>query len=215
MEKTFVQMVKLHFEYLIRKYSFDLLTSVESPRGHRWEGRVEYATKLTFIDIDCARGESPMIQIGRIKDIKKHLVSLDLVYEHLHLSREEKDLVLTHTLNKGLQKRVSEILYKKNLSPHIPISNNPAEKMDLELSISSKYLLQYAEPFLRGDFSRWLEIYEYKVEKMRAEFIRSGKDEYVLYHMGSDEKGKPIYGKRPVFQDSMNYLERLKEEYWK
>ncbi|MBN2118142.1 MAG: hypothetical protein JW730_16315 [Anaerolineales bacterium] len=217
MTKTFVQLVKQHFEYLVLKYNFDLLVSTESPRGHPWEGRVEYVTKLTFIDIDCTRGESPMIHVSRMKDLKRYPVSLDTIYEYHNLSEEEKEIIVTRTPDKEFQRKASEILYSKRLSRCVLISTNETDekKMDFELSLNAKHLFQYAEPFLRGDFSRWLEIYEYQVGKMWAEIFRSGKSEFVLYRAGSDARGKPVYEKRLVFQDSIDYLESLKEEYRK
>lgn len=54
MDKTFVEMVKVYFEFLMRDYGFEILSVVESPRNYLWEGRVVYATKATSAVIESS-----------------------------------------------------------------------------------------------------------------------------------------------------------------
>ncbi len=54
MDKTFVEMVKVYFESLMRDYGFEILSAVESPRNYLWEGRVVYATKATSAVIESS-----------------------------------------------------------------------------------------------------------------------------------------------------------------
>jgi hypothetical protein len=90
---------------------------------------------------------------------------------------------------------------------------NPSEStvdyISAKLSDYSKVLLEFAEPFLRGNFSQWLEIYEYKVNSSRSARLRSGKQEFV--RTVSKNKDEHV----SIFQDDFDYLEQLKREYGK
>lgn len=85
-------------------------------------------------------------------------------------------------------------------------------ELERQLAEEAHLLRKYADPFLRGDFSRWLEINEYWATKTRAEYARrhNGKD-YVEWIMKRGEDGvMRKLGEKTLAQD---YLEELRKEY--
>jgi hypothetical protein len=108
------------------------------------------------------------------------------------LSKAEKKLVLSHDPKDDYRINLlldSLSLYKKTEF----IASD--ERLDYKLTHCAVSLRKYAEPFLSGDFSQWLELYEYKVEKMRADYYRNGRDTSILYVAKLDENKKPVYEK--------------------
>jgi hypothetical protein len=74
------------------------------------------------------------------------------------------------------------------------------------------WIRQYADPFLRGDFSVWLEIHEYKLARMIGEVRQSGKREVKGRFVGLSPARKAIYAREHMFQSDVDYLARLKAE---
>ena len=103
------------------------------------------------------------------------------------------------------------LLQQKRLRPKMKDSSNSIEYIESQLADYSRWLRQYTEPFLKGDFSQWLRIYEYKVRRARTARIRSGKDEFVLHFARLDENGKPVHEKRRVFQAALITLKSYKK----
>ena len=217
MEKTFVQMVLEQFKYLIDKHSFDILSSVESPRGYRWEGGVKYATEKTYIDIDCTRGESPSFWIGRTKDVKRqskmfqYLLPIDLIYEYMTFSDEEK-AIATSLLG---SRKIQELLHHKQVYFQLPKTDDEAEQMELELSAYARIVEKYAKPFLRGDFSKWPAIWKYSVDKGIAEWIQPDRSEFARVAIPQGDGTYKTYGKQQFEQDSVDYVNQLKQHVYK
>jgi hypothetical protein len=214
MEKTFVQIAEQHFEYLTKDYSFEKILSEESPRDHRWEGWLEYCSKSTYIEIECTRGENPSISIGRKKDVinkdkkRQHLLSIDLIYEYATLTQPEKDTV-TSLLER---RKAGEILYKSQLFFQLPNADSFEQQMELRLAVYASFVRKYAQPFLRGDFSQWPEIWDYSVKKGIAQQVDYGRSEYIDVVV-PDGNGKfRRVGKKHLYQDKLDYIKQLKAE---
>ena len=208
MQRTFVKMVQSQFQFLVNDFGFTLSSTTESPRGDHWEGDVQYMTKETWIDLNCTRGESPSVWVGRAKDKKKHFLPIQVIYEYMTLSEEEKRIVLS--ISEGRQ--AASLLNKKQLAQLISQSHGVEERMNLQLETFARYLREYVMPFLKGDFSQWLSIWEYHVEKLRVEHIRAGRPEFVPI-VAADEKGQlRVIGKQSVFKEDADYISELKSE---
>jgi hypothetical protein len=208
MQTTFVKIVQNHFSFLIRDFGFSLSSATESPRGDQWEGDVQYTTNTALINLNCTRGEQPSLWIGRVQDKKGHLLPIQVIYEYMSLSSEEKKIVLSPS--EGRQAAI--LLNKKQLSHLIRLPDNLEEKMNLQLENYARYLREYAIAFLKGDFSQWLAIWEYQVEKLTVEHTRVGRQEFVPI-VANDENGHlRVIGKQHIFKESLDYIRQLKSE---
>jgi hypothetical protein len=207
MTTTFFSMVMKHFQYLIKDYGFVVKKVEETERAPEIEGRIEFESLTTFVIISgeqWAAGTS----VGRIKDDRqRYFLNPAEIHEYLSLTEFDKKLLLSLDPKDNRKARIVSnqirLLHNKKDSSSI------IEDIDNQLSDYSKWLRQYAEPFLRGDFSQWLGIYEYKIARNRAAYIRSGKEEFVrVVGRSKDEK-------ESIFQNSLDYLKSLREEYGK
>lgn len=216
MQKTFIDLVKDYFRYLVEKYEFSIAQIRISKSDPQINGRIEYNSSSTFVVVSGERGNISVI-FGRLKDnertngIYKYFLSPSTVYEYISLSQTEKDLVCS--LNPKDEETVIDILNTHRLKHKRINFNNLSEHVESNLQDYAVWLHKYAHPFLCGDFSDWLKLYEYKITVQRAAYIRSGKDEYVLHFLRLDENGKPVHKRRRAFQASYDYLEKLREEY--
>ncbi len=217
MKKTFTQVTKETFEYLVRDYGFEILSAADSPRGHFWEGEVNYTTKMTYIYIECTRGEVPCFYVGRLKDVDdadgvnkiSHMLSFRLIYEYMVTTEEEKDVITSCRE----RRRASEIVYEdKYIGREIPAILDSEKKEELEVEVYAKLIRRYAEPFLLGDFSQWPEIWDYYVKKGIAEQVDYGRSEYVDVVV-PDGNGKfRRVGKKHLYQEKLDYIKQLKAE---
>lgn len=210
MEQTFCRKTMQYFQYLVDDYKFEIGDMSNSIRDPRIEGNIEYHSSSTFVSVSGEIPSSVSAMIGRVKDVKyKFLVDSQLFFEFFSLDEAEKKLVLSHDPKDDY--RVSLLLDSLFLYKKTEFINSD-ERLDYKLSHCAVWLRKYAEPFLSGDFSQWLEIYKYKVEKTRADYHRNGKDTSILYLVKVDENKKPIYEKKSIFQNSLDYLDHLREE---
>lgn len=213
MKTTFFSIVMKYFQYLSTDYDFKIKKLEESERHPDNEGRVEFESPTTFVTVSSEQW-TVSAHVGRVKD-NKYYYFLDprTIYEYFALTEYDKQLVCSQNPEDDREARILlnriALLHKKN------DSSNHISSIEKQLDDYSNWLRQYAEPFLRGDFSRWLEIYEYRIARQLAEHIRSGKDKYVLQFVRLDENGKPVHAKKRVFQASFEYLENLRKEYQK
>ncbi len=74
------------------------------------------------------------------------------------------------------------------------------------------WIRQYADPFLRGEFSLWLAVHEYRLAKMIGEVRQSWKREISPRFVGLTEDRKAVYVREHMFQNDIDYLARLKAE---
>lgn len=201
------------FKYLISDYGFAVKKVDESKRNPQTEGRIEFETSMTFVTVSCEQW-AVNVSFGRVKDDKyRFFLYPEIIHEYFALIESDKKLVCS--IDPKDDKKAKMIIHQIQLQHNQNNSNSSVERIESQLTNYSKWLRQYAEPFLQGDFSQWLKIYEYKVSRSRTARIRSGKDEFSLHFVRLDENGKPVHEKRSVFQASFDYLERLREEYLK
>jgi hypothetical protein len=211
MKNKFISLVDKHFDYLVSEYNFTINKEEESKLHPEIEGRVEYESFTTFVTVSSEQW-TVNVNVGRLKDNKYHyFLDPRSIYEYLVLTETEKKLVCS--LDPRDNRKAKLLLRQKRLLHKEKDFNNSVSRIESQLADYSKWLRQYADPFLRGDFSKWLDIYEFLIARQFAEHIRSGKDEFVLRFIGLDEKGEPVHEKRKIFQNSFDYLEKLKHEY--
>lgn len=204
MKASFFSMAMKHFQYLISEYGFTVNKVERSERDPVIEGRIEFETPYTFVTVS---GEQWGVgaSVGRMKDDRyRFFLDPRTIYEYQSLTEAEKQLVCSFDRKDDRKARI--LMHQLKLIHHKNDSNSVVEDIESQLADYSKWLRQYAEPFLRGDFSRWLEIYEFTVNRQRAEYIRSGKEEMVrTVGPNKDERIS-------IFQGGLDYLVKLREE---
>lgn len=211
MINTFVEKVTKCFVFLAEEYKFDITFMENSKRGPEVEGLVVFSSKTTRVRVNGENG-GVGVGFGRVKDRVDQNLTPQIVYEFNKISEIEKRIVLSHNMTDD--KRARDIIWSKKL-PSGSRLDDMEQNVIRQLSEQAHWLQLYAEPFLRGDFSNWLEIFEYQVERMRGEYIRSGREEFVR-KIGLGEDGKLLMlGKESTFQTSLDYLEQLRIEYGK
>src|SRR5258705_2277171 len=161
MKTTFFSMVMNHFQYLVADYGFAVKKVEKSERNPEIEGRIEFETSATFVTVSSeqwAAGAS----VGRVKDDRyRFFLNPATIHEYVVITESDKKLVCSFDPKDDRKART--IIHQTRLLYNKDDSNNIVEDIDSQLADYSRWLRQYAEPFLRGDFSQWLEIYEYKV----------------------------------------------------
>ena len=209
MQITFNSMVEEHFHYLIDEYNFRVVkVREEIQHDVAAEGYVEYESPTTFVTVTGEWYWNGVV-FGRSKDDRRFSLSAEQIYEYISLTPDERGLVCSHDPNDD--RAAALLVASKELQHEKRHFDSKAEEIDSQLSDHAGWLKIYAEPFLTGDFSQWLEIYEYKVSRMIAELKRSGKKEYSLRLAGKDENGKAIHINEHVFIKSLDYLAQLRE----
>lgn len=209
MNMTFAQAAKYHFQFLENEFGFSLMVAKESPRGEPWEGLVTYATDATRIDLTCTRGEQPSLRLGRSRDNKKYFLPLQVIYEHVMLSEDEKHIVRFSEQ----EHEVARIIRKTQILSPIPASGSVVERIELQLSVYAKFVREHAQRFLKGDFSQWPAVWEYHINRLTAENVRAGRPTTIpLVKTGEDGKNY-VVGTQHVFQQALDYINALREEY--
>jgi hypothetical protein len=210
MQINFVKAVQHHFEFLLSDFGFTLLSASESPRGERWEGNVRYISDTTYLELNCSRGENPSLWIGRIKekDGEKHLLPIQIIYEYMTLTDDEKTTILSNPD----ARQAAGILANKQLIRQVPNIENIDDRKTIQIELFAKSLRQYGLPFLRGDFSQWLGIWEYHVRKLTIENTRAGRPASVPVVITDDKGQLKVIGKESPFKKSLDYINELKEE---
>ena len=207
MEKTFLSFVMNHFQYLVSDYDFSVKKIEISGRAPEIEGRIELENVTTFVTVSSEQG-AVGASVGRVKDDKyRFFLNPTTIHEYIVLTESDKKLVCS--LDPKDDRRVRMIIHKIRLVHQKDDSDNFIGDVNKQLFDYSQWLQQYAKPFLQGDFSQWLKVYEYKVARTRSAYIRSGKVELVrAVGLNKDERIS-------IFQSSLDYLEKLREEYGK
>lgn len=200
-------MVMDYFRYLVTEYGFTVKKVEESERDPETEGRVELETSMTFVTVSSEQW-TVSVSVGRVQDDKyRFFLNPLILYEYNMLTIPDKKLVCS--LDPKDDRQAKMIIRQISLPYKKSSSNSVFDDIAGQLSNYSKWLRQYAEPFLRGDFSQWLAIYEYRVSRMRAAHIRSGKEEFVRTTTRANDK------RVSIFQNNLDYLEKLKKEHGK
>lgn len=207
---NFADRVKEYFGYFESEFGFHLTSEYRSQVRSETDGAVEYISDKTGILIDSETGYVS-IRIYRIQDGKEYYVTPVDIYEYLHTSNDEKELLLSTKIE---DRDPASILFKKKFllnQPGWQGSRGTVDDVKNELKNYSSLLKEYADLCLKGDLSWWIKFYEYKILRARVDHIRRGDDQLEFVQVkGIDGKWKLI--KQPVFMKEMDYIKRIKNE---
>ncbi len=209
--ETFVDKAQKKFGYLTLEYGYKVILAENSEVRPQTDGIVEYVSDSTVFVIDSETGYAS-VWFYRVKDGKEFYLDPVAIHEFLSTSDTEKRLLLSKNPND--QPDASTLFNKKfllNQPEWKYLGSDVKEKLELRLENYANWLKEYAGLCLLGDFSRWPELYEYKINRLIADEFRRGGKEYVKAVI-KDESGKLKMIVRPIFQREKDYLERLKKE---
>ena len=209
MQKTFNGMVIMHFGYLVSEYNFQVDKDLQKDPDFRLEGFVEFQSPTTFVSV-AGEWYDTEVSFGRAIDDRTFAISAELVHEFLSLTPEQRQIVCS--LDPRHKKEARWLIASQQLQYEKREFANGADRREHELMQHARWIRQYADPFLRGDFSLWLAIHEYKLAKMIGEVRQSWKREVARRFVGLSEHRKAIYVKEHMFQSDVDYLARLKAE---
>lgn len=209
MEKTFNMMVIDHFGFLVGEYRFWIGKIVEHNPDIMLEGLVEFQSPTTVVSV-AGEWNATQVTFGRVMDDRKFAISAELVHEFLSLTPEQREIVCSH--NPRQKKEARQLIASQQLRYEKREFADDAEMRDHELMHHAAWIRQYVELFLRGDYSLWLAVHEYRLAKMIGAVRQSWKREVEGRFVGFTEERKPIYVREHMFQSDVDYLARLKAE---
>ena len=207
----FINGVKKHFHYLESEFGFKIIFANNSDVRPQTDGVVEYTSNTTVVTIDSETGYATL-KFYRIQDGKKHYLTPIDIHEYLSTSEIEKALLLS--TNPKDQPAATALFNEKFLLNQSGWKDNPGSVQGLEKELKnfSDWLKAHATICLKGDFSRWLAFYEYKINRARADHLRRGKDE-LGYARVKDAEGNWKLIKQSIFKDKLEHIEKLKKEF--
>jgi hypothetical protein len=208
---TFLPLAKTYFQYLIDDYGFRIVAEeAGGPHNTEDEGTITYENNTTFVHIGSELPGFTVI-LGRVRDKGKFFMGLKMLHEFLTFKPDEKLLLLSR--EPADNERIRAEITSKNLSYlSSPVTGDIIRDYENSLQDYARWLREYADPLLRGDFSFWLEACQYVVNWQRAEMARSGRDEY---RSGTDiDKDGNVYKveRRSIFYRQLEYIEALRKE---
>lgn len=212
MEKTFNMMVIDHFGFLVSEYRFWIGKIVDHDPDIMLEGLVEFRSPTTVVTV-AGEWYATEVRFGRVVDDPKFGISAELVHEFLSSTPEQRQIVCS--LNPRDKKEAKRIIASQQLHYEKREFASDADRRDHELMHHACWIRQYAEPFLRGDYSLWLPIHEYRLAKMIGDVRQSWKREVsqrAVRMIGTPAGRKLIYVKEHMLQSDIDYLARLKAE---
>jgi hypothetical protein len=208
MQKTFNLMVIDHFGYLVNEYRFWLGKILDHNPDTMLEGHVEFRSPTTFVSI-ASEWYATEVKFGRVIDDRKFAISPELVHEFLSLTPEQRQVVCS---GDPRHKPEARRLIASQQLPHEKRNfASDADRREHELMEHARWLRQYDDPFLRGDFSLWLAIHEYRLARMIGEVRQSWKREVAGCWVGMENR-KAMYVQEHIFQSDVDYLARLRTE---
>jgi len=212
MQKTFNMMAVAHFGYLVGEYNFRVEKSLHTHPNFKLEGFVEFQSPTTFVSV-AGEWYDTEVSFGRVMDDRKFALSIGLVHEYLSFTPEEREIICSHDPRRKKESRL--LIASKQLQYEKHEFANGDEETEYRVIDHARWLRQYADPFLRGDFSLWLALHEYRLAKMIGEVRQSWKREVSrrdVGMIGTTAGRKLIYVKEHMFQSDVDYLARLKSE---
>jgi len=209
--ETFVDLVKKYFGYLKTEYGFELIFASSSTIRPQTDGTVKYASNTTLILIDSETGQTA-VRFVRVQDDERYYLDPVSIHEYLNTSTKEKQILLSRNIK---DKEAASAIFNKTflLFSSSWKSNRDDIYSDLEnrLKNYANWLRENAALCLDGNFSRWPEFYEYKINRLMADELRGGGKEVVLAVV-KDENGSLKTIERPIFQRDREHLLKLKKE---
>jgi hypothetical protein len=128
----------------VRDYDFSVVEELYGPEPFS-DGLVEFRSEHAIVSIRLDRGDV-LIRIGPIAEPEIARVSIQTAAEALS------------------QGKVKAIIAPREMP------NNFEERIDFQLAKYASALRQYCEPILRADFSDWLSLNRFALEKMQKEY---------------------------------------------
>lgn len=210
-EINFIDRVKKHFGYLESQYGFTITYEGNSDVRPQTDGAVKYTSNTTVVLIDSETGYATA-RFYRVKDGEKYYLTPVDIFEYLNTTDKEKELLLS--TNPADQVSASALFNKTLLlnQPGWKGSHGTVQDLDEELRNFSIWLKTHANICLKGDFSLWPKLYEYKINRARADHLRRGKDE-LGYARVKDSNGNWKLIKQSIFKDKLEHVEKLKKEF--
>ncbi len=174
MQATFNMMVIDHFGFLVSEYRFWVGKILDHNPGIMLEGFVEFQSPTTFVSV-AGEWYATEVRFGRVMDDRKFAISTELIHEFLSLTPEQRQVVCS--LNPRDKKEARQLIASQRLQYEKREFANDADRRKHELMEHARWIRQYADLFLRGDFSLWLAVHEYRLAKMIGEVSQSWKRE--------------------------------------
>jgi len=213
-EMTFIERVKKHYGFLISEYGFKATTERNGDSRPQTDGLVEYTSNNTVVVIDSETG-SAAVWFYRIKDGRKYDLDPVAIHEYLNTSNDDKKLLLsTSPADASAATSLFNRIFLLNQPDWKSNDGTTQEKLEKRLANYAAWLKQNANLCLKGEFSRWPEFYEYKVNRARANHLRLGKDE-MGYAQVQDNEGNWKFAKQSIFKEDLEHAEKLKKEFSK
>ena len=202
-------MVIDHFGYLVSEYHFWIGKILDHDPDIMLEGFVEFQSPTTCVSV-AGEWYATEVRFGRVSDDRKFAISAELVHEFLSLTPEQRQVVCSPDPRD--KKKARQLIASQQLQFEKRAFANDTDRREHELMQHARWIRQYADPFLCGDFSLWLEIHEYKLARMIGEVRQSWKREVRRRLVGLTEGRKAVYVREHMFQSDVDYLARVKEE---
>lgn len=210
-DETFVDTVKKHFGFLESEFGFKLTSERVSDVRPLTDGTVKYMSDTTVLIIDSETGQTS-VRFLRIQDNERYYLDPVSIHEYLSTSKQEKQILLSKDAK---DRDAANEIFRNTFLLIAPNWKSSREEtyVDLEKQLGNyaKWLKENADISLLGNFSRWPEFYEYKINRLIADELRRGAKEVVLAVV-KDEKGEFKTIKRPIFQREREHLEILRKE---
>lgn len=208
---TFVDRIKKHFSYLESEYDFKSTFEGNSNVRPRTDGVVKYASKTTLIIIDSEAGQAA-VRFVRIQDNERYYLDPVSIHEYLSTSEKEKQLLFSRDMK---DQDTANAIFRKTFllssSDWKSSEDDIQQDLDRRLNNYAYWLRQNADLCLLGNFSRWPELYEYKINRLMADELRRGGKE-VVKAVVKDENGTLKTIERPIFQREKDHLLKLRKE---
>jgi len=209
MHATFNMMVIDHFGFLVSEYRFWIGKILDHDPGIMLEGFVEFQSPTAFVSV-AGEWYATEVKFGRVMDDRKFAISTELIHEFLSLTPEQRQVVCS--LNPRDKKEARQLIASQQLQYEKREIANDTDRREHESMHHACWIRQYADPFLRGDFSLWSAIHEYRLAKMIGEVRQSWKREVSRRFVGLTEGREAVFVREHMFQSDVDYLAQLKVE---
>jgi hypothetical protein len=130
---------------------------------------------------------------------------------NLNTTEEEKKILLS---KEAKDQTAANLIFRKKFllsSPGWRPTDVTQIDLDKQVENYANWVKENPDLCLLGNFMRWPEFYEYKINRLMADELRNGGKEVVLAVV-KDENGGLKTIQRPIFQREREYLARLSKE---
>jgi hypothetical protein len=210
-DKTFVDRTKVYFHFLETEYGFKLTFESNSLTRPKTDGMVKYSSNSTLILIDSETGQAA-VRFVRVQDDERYYLDPVAIHEYLSTNEKEKQILLSR---ESKDQSTVNAIFNKVFLLSLPDWKSGREDIyiDLERRLKNyaEWLKDNADICLLGDFLRWPDFYEYKINRLMADELRKGGKEIVLAVV-KDENGVLKTIERPIFQREKDHLAKLRKE---